>query len=143
MVPTAGLEPAQIAPLAPQTSASTNFATSACHGLAPDSPWACAQLSMGLRPTFNGVAATPTENMLACGQDSSQILLSMRPSPKHRPAAKILKILYGFGGVAGAGVAGACVAGGAGAGAAGFGAGAVSTARSNTLVGSLGERVPI
>ncbi len=29
MVPTAGLEPAQIAPLAPQTSASTNFATSA------------------------------------------------------------------------------------------------------------------
>ena len=30
MVPTAGLEPAQVAPLAPQTSASTNFATSAC-----------------------------------------------------------------------------------------------------------------
>jgi hypothetical protein len=29
MVPTAGLEPAQVAPLAPQTSASTNFATSA------------------------------------------------------------------------------------------------------------------
>jgi hypothetical protein len=45
MVPTAGLEPAQIAPLAPQTSASTNFATSAFHGL---------------RPTFNGVDATPT-----------------------------------------------------------------------------------
>ena len=34
MVPTAGLEPAQVAPLAPQTSASTNFATSAFHGLA-------------------------------------------------------------------------------------------------------------
>src|SRR5271169_4945728 len=31
MVPTAGLEPAQVAPLAPQTSASTNFATSAIH----------------------------------------------------------------------------------------------------------------
>ena len=32
MVPTAGVEPAQVAPLAPQTSASTNFATSAfCH----------------------------------------------------------------------------------------------------------------
>src|SRR5277367_5454734 len=29
MVPTAGVEPAQVAPLAPQTSASTNFATSA------------------------------------------------------------------------------------------------------------------
>jgi hypothetical protein len=29
LVPTAGLEPAQVAPLAPQTSASTNFATSA------------------------------------------------------------------------------------------------------------------
>src|SRR6267154_5858857 len=36
MVPTAGVEPAQVAPLAPQTSASTNFATSArkhCHSL--------------------------------------------------------------------------------------------------------------
>src|SRR5882757_4963570 len=33
MVPTAGVEPAQVAPLAPQTSASTNFATSACHAL--------------------------------------------------------------------------------------------------------------
>jgi hypothetical protein len=32
-VPTAGLEPAQVAPLAPQTSASTNFATSADHEL--------------------------------------------------------------------------------------------------------------
>ena len=29
VVPTAGLEPAQVAPLAPQASASTNFATSA------------------------------------------------------------------------------------------------------------------
>jgi hypothetical protein len=36
MVPTAGLEPAQVAPLAPQTSASTNFATSALHGLRPN-----------------------------------------------------------------------------------------------------------
>src|ERR1700722_6771344 len=35
MVPTAGVEPAQVAPLAPQTSASTNFATSAFHGLRP------------------------------------------------------------------------------------------------------------
>jgi hypothetical protein len=33
MVPTAGLEPAQVAPLAPQASASTNFATSADHEL--------------------------------------------------------------------------------------------------------------
>src|ERR1700749_2208445 len=39
MVPTAGLEPAQVAPLAPQTSASTNFATSAS--------------SIGLRPNFS------------------------------------------------------------------------------------------
>src|SRR5208337_2000772 len=38
MVPTAGLEPAQVAPLAPQTSASTNFATSAFHGLAANFP---------------------------------------------------------------------------------------------------------
>jgi hypothetical protein len=36
MVPTAGLEPAQVAPLAPQTSASTNFATSASYGLWPN-----------------------------------------------------------------------------------------------------------
>ena len=45
MVPTAGVEPAQVAPLAPQTSASTNFATSADHGLRPT--------LHGLRPNFS------------------------------------------------------------------------------------------
>src|ERR1700735_22251 len=42
MVPTAGLEPAQVAPLAPQTSASTNFATSAWS-------WPCGQTFPGVR----------------------------------------------------------------------------------------------
>src|SRR6266481_813715 len=37
MVPTAGVEPAQVAPLAPQTSASTNFATSAYSWASPNS----------------------------------------------------------------------------------------------------------
>jgi hypothetical protein len=37
MVPTAGVEPAQVAPLAPQTSASTNFATSARPWASPNS----------------------------------------------------------------------------------------------------------
>jgi hypothetical protein len=45
MVPTAGLEPAQVAPLAPQTSASTNFATSAFS-------WAAPKNRHGLRPNF-------------------------------------------------------------------------------------------
>ena len=45
MVPTAGLEPAQVAPLAPQTSASTNFATSAFS-------WAAPKNRHGLRQTF-------------------------------------------------------------------------------------------
>src|ERR1700727_2887543 len=60
MVPTAGLEPAQVAPLAPQTSASTNFATSAC--LWPDgqkSSWAAPKLFPGFAertPYISGAA---------------------------------------------------------------------------------------
>jgi hypothetical protein len=50
MVPTAGLEPAQVAPLAPQTSASTNSATSAC-------TWASKKKSRGLAH-FGGVGGT-------------------------------------------------------------------------------------
>ncbi len=55
MVPTAGLEPAQIAPLAPQTSASTNFATSACQ-------WPYGQ-------TFNGVRFANPDNAAALRAD--------------------------------------------------------------------------
>jgi hypothetical protein len=114
MVPTAGLEPAQVAPLAPQTSASTNFATSAGHGHSP-------KLFMGFAQTFNGVAATPSTNSAAlrAGKNISRY----------------------FGGVVGLG-GGAAGAGLAGVGAAGAVA-AACAARSSTLLGSPLGRAPM
>jgi hypothetical protein len=115
MVPTAGLEPAQVAPLAPQTSASTNFATSAC-------------LFMRFAQTFNGVEATPTLNYAALRADKKSLSRN--------------KLYFsGAAGAAGAGV-GAAGLGAAGLGAVGAGAGVLSTDRSSTLVGSPGDRVP-
>src|SRR5882762_7727747 len=58
MVPTAGLEPAQVAPLAPQTSASTNFATSACQ-------WPIGQTRHGLTANFYGVRLANPEKLAA------------------------------------------------------------------------------
>jgi hypothetical protein len=85
MVPTAGLEPAQIAPLAPQTSASTNFATSAFHGL---------------RPTLTGFAArTP----------------SINGAPRRKETLKPLYLTDYFGGVAGVGAGAGTGTAGAGA----------------------------
>ena len=59
MVPTAGLEPAQVAPLAPQTSASTNFATSAriVNGLTAYSSGPRGQLVVASQPTRHGLTA--------------------------------------------------------------------------------------
>src|ERR1700722_3064483 len=101
MVPTAGLEPAQVAPLAPQTSASTNFATSAC--LWPDgqkSSWAAPKIFMGCAQTFLGVRrANPVNG---------------RPCPPGR-ISQSQPIDFGGGGPAGAGcVAGALAGGGVG-----------------------------
>jgi hypothetical protein len=59
LVPTAGLEPAQVAPLAPQTSASTNFATSAC-------VWPDGQ-------TFPGVRCANPVNKTALRADKEKI----------------------------------------------------------------------
>src|SRR5580693_528294 len=129
MVPTAGLEPAQVAPLAPQTSASTNFATSACHGL---------------RPPINGVRERTPTTMRRCAP--------IRQKQKNLPVNSLLHNVY-LGGVlpgggvgAGAGaVAGAGVVSGAGAVAGGFAAAAAAAAcaaRSNTLVGSATGRAP-
>ncbi len=131
MVPTAGLEPAQIAPLAPQTSASTNFATSACQ-------WPYGQ-------TFNGVRFANPDNAAALRADKKihcRINDLRLNNPGRSPYCGV---------VAGAGVAGVCCTGaGDVAGAGGVdvtgvcaGVGVVSTDRSNTLVGSPGDRVPM
>jgi hypothetical protein len=56
LVPTAGLEPAQVAPLAPQTSASTNFATSA-------------GMFMGFAQIFPGVRCANPVNIAALRAD--------------------------------------------------------------------------
>jgi hypothetical protein len=126
MVPTAGLEPAQVAPLAPQTSASTNFATSAFHGPSP-------KLSTGF------AARTPTNR---------RRFAPLRNSSLHAPNYFGGSLGAGAGVVAGAGAAGAGATGvGATAGAAvpgaGAGAGALVNDRSNTLLGSPGARVPM
>ena len=81
MVPTAGLEPAQVAPLAPQTSASTNFATSAC--LWPDgqkSSWAAPNLFMGCAQTFLGVRQGEPRQLAAlrAGENNTFAAQSLR-----------------------------------------------------------------
>jgi hypothetical protein len=69
MVPTAGVEPAQVAPLAPQASASTNFATSADHELRSTFSWAFAQI-------FNGVRCANPDNSAALRADKKNKKLS-------------------------------------------------------------------
>ena len=137
MVPTAGLEPAQVAPLAPQTSASTNFATSAFQ-------WPYGQLIMASRPTFNGVRRANPDKQAA------RSAVKTKPNSRQKQSSQKSRAPNYFGGSlgAGAGVAGA-FAGAAGAGAAGVvgavvaGAGVLNSDRSNTLVGSPGARVPM
>src|ERR1700678_2976365 len=137
MVPTAGVEPAQVAPLAPQTSASTNFATSVCYCAPPNFSMVFAHLATGF------AERTPTI-MRRC----APIRQRQNQKQKTFPVNSLLQNGY-FGGVlpagggvgAGAGaVAGAGVVSGAGAVAGGFAAAAAAAAacaaRSNTLVGS-------
>jgi hypothetical protein len=117
LVPTAGLEPAQVAPLAPQTSASTNFATSA---------WIC----HGLRPTLQ--RGSPGEPRKLAALRADKIMIQ--------------SLTVYFGGVVESGTAGAgacagagAVAGGgvsAGGGALEGAAAAARAARSNTEFGS-------
>ena len=90
MVPTAGLEPAQVAPLAPQTSASTNFATSAC--LWPDgqkSSWAAPKTIHGLRPTFPGVRQGEPRKLAAlrAGKKNALTAITSEAADSRVPAA--------------------------------------------------------
>ena len=120
LVPTAGLEPAQVAPLAPQTSASTNFATSA---------W----IFMGFAQTFPGVRGrTPSIQR------------------RFAPARMIQSLTNYFGGSVGfcstgggVGVGVGDVAGAAAGGALEGAAAAACAARSNTDVGSTVACEPI
>src|SRR6266403_3905445 len=116
MVPTAGLEPAQVAPLAPQTSASTNFATSACPWASPISSWAS--------PNSYGFAANPS-TLRRCAPVRKTLSLNDYFLNDYFPSDYFAGAV-GFG-AAGAGAAG-CVAAWA--------------ARSNTLVGSAVGRAP-
>src|SRR5579859_2355343 len=100
MVPTAGLEPAQVAPLAPQASASTNFATSAIHGL---------------RPTRYGVRGRTPSTQRRCApvrKTQKKRCHQQTPQrPQHRAGNKILSLTGYFAGAVGFGAAGAGAAG--------------------------------
>jgi hypothetical protein len=129
LVPTAGLEPAQVAPLAPQTSASTNFATSAFHGLRPN----YSRGSLREPRPFGGAARRQEENDSVTNDSATDYFGGGVGFGASGAGA-----LAGGAGVAAGDVAGVMAGGGAFDGA----EAAACAARSNTEVGSAVECEP-